>query len=127
MPKVSKATASQDQRVEGVVHDRSEDLDGYTVSFTEFLGDMDGAPMLRGAPNDECQCPHLSYVFKGKIGFRFGDREETYTAGDAFYAPPGHTPVNHEGSEVLMFHPTDELQKTMDVIMKNMQGAAQRT
>jgi glyoxylate utilization-related uncharacterized protein len=126
MPKVSKTSASQEMKVEGIAHDRSEDLDGYTVSFTEFLGDMDGAPMLRGAPNDQCQCPHFGYVFKGKMTFRFDGREETYEAGDAFYAPAGHTPFTYEGAEVLMFQPTDELQKTMDVMMKNFQGAGQQ-
>jgi hypothetical protein len=122
MPKVSKASASNEQRVEGIVHDRSEQLHGYTVTFDSFLGDMDGAPMLKGAPNDQCQCLHWGYVFKGKMTFRFGDREETYEEGDAFYAPPGHTPVTYEGAEVLMFQPTDELAKTMEVMMKNFQA-----
>ena len=120
MPKASKDSASQVQRVEGIVDDRAEELGGYTVSFDSFLGDLDGAPMLKGAPNDQCQCPHWGYVFKGKMTFRFADHEETYEAGDAFYAPPGHTPMNYEGAEVLMFHPTDELAKTMEVMMKNM-------
>ncbi len=45
------------------------------------------------------------YVFKGKMTFRFGDRDETYEAGDAFYAPAGHTPITYEGAEVLMSRP----------------------
>ena len=124
MPKASKNTASQVQHVEGIVDDRAEELGGYTVSFDSFLGDLDGAPMLKGAPNDQCQCPHWGYVFKGKMTFRFGDHEETYEAGDAFYAPPGHTPMTYEGAEVLMFQPTDELAKTMEVMMKNMSEQA---
>jgi len=124
MPKASKNTASQVQHVEGIVDDRAEELGGYTVSFDSFLGDLDGAPMLKGAPNDQCQCPHWGYVFKGKMTFRFGDHEETYEAGDAFYAPPGHTPMTYEGAEVLMFQPTDELAKTMEVMMKNMSEEA---
>ena len=28
--------------------------------------------------------------------------------------------MTYEGAEVLMFHPTDELAKTMEVMMKNM-------
>jgi hypothetical protein len=124
MPKASKDSASQVQHVEGIVDDRAEELGGYTVSFDSFLGDLDGAPMLKGAPNDQCQCPHWGYVFKGKMTFRFGDHEETYEAGDAFYAPPGHTPITYEGAEVLMFQPTDELAKTMEVMMKNMSEQA---
>ena len=34
MPKVSKASASQVELVEGVLEDRSENLDGYTTGFT---------------------------------------------------------------------------------------------
>ena len=42
--------------------------------------------------------------------FRFGDREETYEAGDAYYVPPGHTPVHHAGAELVEFSPTEGLQ-----------------
>ena len=122
MPKTSRDTASNIQHVEGIVEDRSEELDGYTISFTRFLGDMDGAPLLRGAPDDRCQCPHWGYVIEGKVAFRFPDRDETYEAGDAFYAPPGHTPVTYEGAEVVMFQPTDELAKTMEVMLRNIQA-----
>ena len=126
MPKASKASASQEQRVEGIVDERAEELGGYTVSFDSFLGDLDGAPLLRGAPNDQCQCPHWGYVFKGKITFRFADHDETYEAGDAFYAPPGHTPITYEGAELVMFQPTDELAKTMEVMMKNFQAISEQ-
>ena len=123
MPKVSKESASQVQHVEGVVDDRSEELDGYTAGFTTFLGDMDPAPLFRGLPDDRCQCPHWGYVLKGKMTFRFADHEETYEEGDAYYAPPGHTPVMYEGSEVVEFSPTQELGKTMAVIMGNLEAA----
>ena len=120
MPKVSKASASHVEVVEGMLEDRSEDLDGYTVGFTSFVADMDPTPLFRGLPDDRCQCPHWGYVIKGKITFRFADREETYEAGDAYYAPPGHTPVMYEGNEIVEFSPTDELAKTMEVIKTNM-------
>lgn len=50
---------------------------------------------------------------KGKVKFTFADgHEETYEGGDAYYAPPGHTPHLYAGSEVVEFHPTSELAKT---------------
>jgi glyoxylate utilization-related uncharacterized protein len=123
MPKTSRATASKAQRVEGIADDRSEELDGYTVSFTQFLGDMDGAPLLRGAPDDRCQCPHWGYVINGRLTFRYADREEVFEAGDAFYTPPGHVPVKHEpGTEVVFFSPAEELRQTEAVMMKNMEA-----
>ncbi len=58
MPKTSKETASQVEVVEGILEDRSEDLDGYNVVFTTYLAEMDHAPLFRGLPDDRCQCPH---------------------------------------------------------------------
>jgi hypothetical protein len=122
MPKVSKDSASQGGD-HGLVVERSEDLDDYTVNFVTFREDIDHTPLLRGLPDDQCQCPHWGYVIKGKMTFRFGDREEVFEAGDAFYAPPGHVPVHTEpGSEYVQFSPADELRKTSEVIMRNLQA-----
>jgi quercetin dioxygenase-like cupin family protein len=62
-------------------------------------------------------------VLRGKVGFRFSDREETYEAGDAYYVPPGHTPVHYAGAEIVEFSPTDVLEQTIPVVMENLQRA----
>jgi quercetin dioxygenase-like cupin family protein len=68
-----------------------------------------------------CQCPHWGYVLRGKVTFRFADRDEVYEAGEAFYTPPGHIPVKHEpGTELLTFSPADELAKTEEAMKRNM-------
>ena len=51
MPKTSKASASKVESVEGILEDRSEDLDGYTAGFTSFKADMDPAPFFQGLPD----------------------------------------------------------------------------
>ncbi len=120
MPKVSKESASQGGD-HGLVVEHSEDLEGYTVNFLTFREDIDHRPLLRGLPGDQCQCPHWGYVIKGRMTFRFGDREEVFEAGDAFYAPPGHVPVHNEpGTEYLQFSPADDLRKTSEVILRNL-------
>lgn len=119
MPQASKATASQVESMEGF-EGRYEDLGGYTVGFESYSADMDAAPIFQGLPDDRCQCPHWGYVVKGKIGFRYADREETYEAGDAYYAPAGHTPILYEGGEVVEFSSTDKLGQTMEVVKKNI-------
>jgi hypothetical protein len=96
MPQASKTTASQVESMEGF-EGRYEELGGYTVGFESYSADMDAAPIFQGLPDDRCQCPHWGYVVKGKIGFRYADREETYEAGDAYYAPAGHTPILYDG------------------------------
>jgi quercetin dioxygenase-like cupin family protein len=122
MPKVSKNSATQGGEF-GPVTDRSDELDAYTAGFRTFHVDMDQSPMLKGLPNDECQCPHWGYVIKGRFTYRCGGREEVFEAGDAFYLPPGHVGVaNEPDSEMIQFSPSEELKKTEQVIMKNMQA-----
>ena len=56
---------------------------------------------------------------------KYGDREETYVAGDAFYMTPGHTPAAEAGTELVMFSPSDLLAETDAAVAKGMQAAAQ--
>jgi hypothetical protein len=39
---------------------------------------------------------------------------------------PGTGEWTYEGAEVLMFQPTDELAKTMEVMMRNFQAMSQQ-
>jgi hypothetical protein len=122
VPKVSKESATQGGD-HGPVLEQSDQLDGYTASFVEFRQDLDQTPMLKGLPDDSCQCPHWGYVLKGRLRFRCGDREEVFEAGDAFYLPPGHIGVSNEpGSQYVQFSPSAELAEVSAVIMKNMQA-----
>ena len=122
MPKVSKDSATQGGD-HGMVVDRSEDLGGYTVNFVTFREDIDHAPLLKGLPNDECHCAHWGYVLKWRMSYRFGDREEVFEAGEAFYAPPGHVPIaNEPGTEIVQFSPTEDLRATTEAIMRNIQA-----
>ena len=122
MPKVSKQSAAQVED-HGPVEDRHDDIDGYTVSFVSFREDIDATPLLKGLPDDRCQCPHWGYLTKGRVTFRYGDRDEVFEAGDAFYTPPGHIPVQHDpGSEMVLFSPAQELRETEAVMAKNMQA-----
>ena len=123
MAKVSKQSATK-RHEQGPVIDRSHEFDeGYTVNFTGFRQDVDATPLLKGLPDDLCQCPHWGYVIKGTMTWRFADREEIYQAGDAYYAPPGHVPVQHQpGTEVVQFSPSGPLRETEAVMMKNMKA-----
>jgi hypothetical protein len=122
MPKVSKESATQGGEY-GPVTDRADDVDGYTVNFVSFHEDVDATPLLKGLPDDRCQCPHWGYVISGRLKFRFADHEEVFEAGDAFYAPPGHVPVQHEpGTQVVQFSPAAELRETEAAMMRNMQA-----
>ena len=59
-------------------------------------------------------------MIEGRIGFRFADREETFEAGDAYYVGPGHTPVYYAGTEIVEFSPTEILNETIPVVLRNL-------
>ena len=123
MPKVSRETASETVAMDGL-DVRLEHLEGgYSVCFESHTADADLASLFRGLPDDLCQLPRWGYVLRGKVGFRFSDREETHEAGDAYYVPPGHTPVHYAGAEIVEFSPTDVLGQTIPVVMENLQRA----
>jgi len=119
MPRTTKTEAPilvDEPPIEG----RYVDLDGYTVAFETFRLDADPAPLFRGLPDDRCQCPHWGIVKSGTLTMRYADRDETFAAGDAYYAGPGHTPIVTSGTEIVEFSPTDALQQTMAVVGMNM-------
>lgn len=92
---------------------RYVELGPYTVGYEVCSADMDLAPLFAGLPDGRCQCPHWGVVVSGQLVFRFADHEETFRAGDAYYAPPGHVPLLFAGAEIVEFSPTDKLQETM--------------
>lgn len=119
MPKVSKESAAHVED-HGPVEDRHEDVDGYTVNFVSFRQDIDGTPLLKGLPDDRCQCPHWGYVLRGSVTYRFADHDEVFRAGDAFYVPPGHAPLADADSEIVQFSPSDELCVVAETMKRNM-------
>lgn len=126
MPKVSKATAANvDQMGPGT--EWSDELEGHKVSFVKVTEDTDLTELLKGLPNDQCSCPHWGYVLAGRMWFRFGDHEESYEPGDAYYVPPGHTAGADAGSEFVVFSSSEqiaEVEAHMARRAQQMQGAA---
>jgi hypothetical protein len=117
MPSTTRDTASETVRLDGLeVH--LEHLDGgYTVCFESHTADADLAELFRALPDGRCQFPRWGYVVRGRVTFRFATGEETYSAGEAYYVPPGHTTVHHAGAEIVEFSPTDQLGAAMAVIL----------
>jgi hypothetical protein len=122
MPSASRETASESVEVEGYEGHFEHFDGGYTVGFESYSADIDLSPFFTGLPEDQCQSAHWGFVQRGKVTYRFSDHEETYETGDAYYVPAGHTPVLYQGTELVEFSPTAELQQTMEVVTKNMEG-----
>jgi hypothetical protein len=123
MPKASKTSATETVEVEGYEGHMERFEGGYTVAFEKYTADADLAEFFTGLPDDQCQAAHWGYVLAGKVTFNSASGEETFEAGDAYYVPPGHTPMLYANTEVVEFSPTEQLQQTLEVVTKNMQAA----
>jgi len=118
MARASRTTAARAASGPGY-QGHFDELGDYTVAFEQFTGGGDMAPLFRGLPDDRCQTPHWGVVLKGRLTFTYADGEDVIEAGEAYYAPPGHTPAADPGTETIEFSPTEALHKTMAVVMKN--------
>jgi len=121
LPKASKTTAPQVEKAEGF-EGRYQEVGGYTIGFEAYTAHSDMAPLFKGLPDDRCQAPHWGVVLKGKLVYHYADGDDVVTTGEAYYARPGHTPEIFPGTEVVEFSPTADLQKTMEVVVKNMKA-----
>jgi hypothetical protein len=117
--RLTTPTAVDEAQIEG----RYAPLGDYTVSFETFKQDADPAPYFVGLPGNRCQCAHWGVVTEGQLTFRWSDHEETYVAGDAYYAPAGHLPLVTAGTSIVEFSPTADLSETMAVVQKNLAGS----
>jgi len=126
MPSVSKDSATANAAGPGT--EWRGELDGYTTSLVEVSADADLTELLKGLPGDACPSPHWGYVIKGRMWWLFGDREEAFGPGDAFYVAPGHTSGADAGSEFVIFSPAEVMAEVEAHMMRRaqeLQAAAQ--
>jgi hypothetical protein len=119
MPVTSKDTAEAHDF--GLAVDRSADLDDITVNIVSIRETHSLKDALASLPGGHCSCPHWGYVLTGRLTADYGDREESYGPGDAFYMTPGHVPTAEAGTEFVQFSPKDKLAQTMVAIRAAMQ------
>lgn len=91
-----------------------------TAAFIHFPAGTDMGPVLRGLPDDLCQCPHWGYVFNGRVNMRRKDGDDIYEAGQTFYLPPGHAPVALEDCDLLDISPTAQFNEVIDHVKAQM-------
>ncbi|MCW2673864.1 MAG: hypothetical protein JWP14_2453 [Frankiales bacterium] len=122
MPVISKTTAAE--RDLGIALDCVGTLDDYTVDFVTVREEHSLAEMLKGLPDDRCQCPHWGYLTAGRLTVEYADRTEVIQPGDAFYMAPGHVPAAAAGSEFVQFSPTDQLAPSLAAMQRNAERLA---
>lgn len=75
--------------------------------------------VLKGLPDDMCQCPHWGQILKGRKLVKYKDHE-VLLGGDTYYMPPGHSTITDAGTTWVEFSPSDELKKTNEVVERNL-------
>ena len=99
----------------GGVHIQAQDWADLNVARIRFPKGADATPLLEGLPGNLCQCPHWGTVLRGSIHVRYADgTEETVTAGEVYYWPPGHTVWVDEDYEALEFSPSAAMRQVID-------------
>ena len=93
-----------------------------TLSFYQIPKSTDFASLLKGLPDDMCQCPHYGYLLKGKMLVHTKTGEEAVETGQVFYMAPGHVPEFPEDCDLFEFAPTAEWKEMMERVMRQTSG-----
>lgn len=94
----------------------------FNVAFETYHAPFDMAPLLKGLPDDRCQCPHWGYVIKGRFTVNYANRDEVVEAGQAYYLCPGHIVRMEAGTQVVEFSPKESYLQTVETAERNYQA-----
>lgn len=82
------------------------DCEKMAGEYFSMKSGTDLEPLLKGLEGDLCQSPHWGYMINGDVLVRYRDgREESVSAGDLFYWPPGHTVKAEDDADFILFSP----------------------
>jgi uncharacterized cupin superfamily protein len=85
--------------------------------YFSLTAGVDTTPIFEGLEGNQCQCPHWGFVLRGRITTTDAEgRQETVSADDLFYWPPGHNVRVDSDAEIIMFSPQHE----HDVVIDHM-------
>lgn len=127
--RISKADVPERINVPGAIARQQLDF-GDAAGYGKMAGEYfslktgtDIAPLLKGLENDLCQSPHWGYVIEGEVTVTYSDgKDETVSAGDLFYWPPGHTVRVGRDAEVILFSPQAEHCNVVEHLRKKLVG-----
>lgn len=90
--------------------------------FTLRAG-VDTTPLFQGLEGDLCQCPHWGFVVRGRITTTDAlGNQETVSANDLFYWPPGHNVRVDADAEIIMFSPEHEHSRVIEHMLEKVRG-----
>jgi hypothetical protein len=68
--------------------------------------------LLKGLPDDRCQCPHWGYLLAGRLRVRYASHEEIVNLGEVYYMAPGHTMAAEAGTVLIEFSPKKDFERS---------------
>jgi len=88
-----------------------------SCEFFSLSAGVDTTPLFQGLQGNSCQCPHWGFVLRGQLTTT-DERgaQETVSANDLFYWPPGHNVKVDADAEIVMFSPQHE----HSIVIKHM-------
>ena len=90
--------------------------------FTLAAG-VDTTALFTGLEGDRCQSPHWGFVLRGAITTTDAKgAQETVTANDLFYWPPGHNVKVDADAEIVMFSPQREHSVVIDHMIEKVRN-----
>lgn len=98
---------------------RQEEWGEMRVGYETYLSDFDDTELLKGLPDDRCQCPHWGYLIAGRMTVRYADHEEVVKAGEVYYMAPGHTMAADAGTVLIEFSPKEQFRELTEIAEKN--------
>ena len=102
------------------------DASGYGKISGEYFSlsaGVDTTPLFEGLEGNLCQCPHWGYVLQGKLTTTDArGAQESASAGELFYWPPGHNVRVDEDAEIVMFSPQHEHSHVIDHMIGKVSG-----
>jgi hypothetical protein len=126
---VAKDKVDVQMEVPGVVIRRQMgfgDTSGYGAMSGEHFSlaaGVDTTDLFQGLEGDLCQCPHWGFVVRGKITTTSADgSQETVSANDLFFWPPGHNVKVEEDAEIVMFSPQAEHDHVIHHMSEKLKG-----
>ena len=98
-------------------------FDGISSEYFTLSAGVDTTPLFQGLEGNLCQCPHWGFVLLGQITTTDAKgAQETVSANDLFYWPPGHNVKVDADAEIVMFSPQREHSRVIDHMIEKVKG-----
>jgi hypothetical protein len=98
-------------------------FDRISGEYFSLAAGVDTTPLFVGLEGDLCQCPHWGFVLRGELTTTDAQgAQETVTANDLFYWPPGHNVRVNADAEIVMFSPQREHSRVIDHMIEKVKS-----